>query len=64
MSVESLVRQQERQLNCSMENTEESVMRAVVDEFKIEEGEETESRLDKWTEKVVYGQLSGRRLKC
>lgn len=57
VNVEDLVRQEERQLNRYMENSEESIMKAVFEKVKIKEGEETESRLEKWTGKVMHGQF-------
>ena len=46
-----------------MENTEESGMIAMVKKVKIQEKEETEKSLEKWTEKVMHDQ-SGRGRKC
>ena len=46
-----------------MENTEESGMIAMVKKVKIQEKEETEKSLEKWTGKVMHDR-SGRRRKC
>ena len=53
--LENLVRLEERQLSHYIENSEESVMIAVVE--KIEERTVTESWLEKWAGKVMHGQF-------
>ena len=55
MRLENLVRLEERQLSHYIENSEESVMIAVVE--KIEERTVTESWLEKWAGKVMHGQF-------
>ena len=53
--LENLVRLEERQLSHYIENSEASVMIAVVE--KIEERTVTESWLEKWAGKVMHGQF-------
>ena len=55
MRLENLVRLEERQLSHYIENSEASVMIAVVE--KIEERTVTESWLEKWAGKVMHGQF-------
>ena len=56
MNIKYLGRLKERPLNCYTNNRyryKESVMRAV----EINKGEEAESRLEKWTEKIMHDQF-------
>ena len=57
VSVEDLVRHEEKQLNRYMMNSGETVMQAVYERVKIKEVDEGESRVDKWTGKVMHGQF-------
>ena len=41
-----------------MKNSERFVIKAVAEKNKIQEGEETESQLEKWSGKVVHSQLA------
>ena len=55
--MEDLVKHEEKQLNRYMINVRETVMQAVYVGVKIKEADEGESRVDKWTGKVVHGQF-------
>ena len=57
VSVEDLVKHEEKQLNRYMMNSRETVMQAVYERVKIKEADESESRVDKWTGKVMHGQF-------
>ena len=59
VSVEDLVRHEEKQLNRDVTNSRETVMQAVYmyERVKMKKADESESRVDKWTRKAMHGQV-------